>query len=151
LHRYLDVVLGAVLLLAGVLKGQQLLTDPSVGRATGFPRELLIGAAAFELAFGCWLLAGLYRRVTRWLALAWFTSLAAVALAQVFGGVPACPCFGELHAHPWLMFAFDVVGVAALWTWTPNDRSSGRRLPTALCLSLLSAAALFGLAGAPRD
>jgi len=76
-HRYLDVVLGAVLVLAGVLKGQQLLADPSVGRASGLPRELLLGASAFELAFGCWLLAALYRRLTRWLALAWFTSLAA--------------------------------------------------------------------------
>ncbi len=149
-HQYLDGVLGVILALAGVLKGWQLLADPSVGRATGFPRELLIGAAAFELAFGCWLLAGLYRRVTRWLALAWFTILAAVALAQALGGVPACPCLGELHAHPGLMFVFDVAAVAALWMWTPNDLSSGRRWPMALCLSLLPAAALLGLAGAPR-
>src|SRR5690348_14369622 len=68
-QRYLDVVLGAVLVLAGALKGQQLLADPSVGRATGFPRELLIGVAAFELVFGCWLLAGLHSRLTRWIAL----------------------------------------------------------------------------------
>ncbi|MGH7172658.1 MAG: MauE/DoxX family redox-associated membrane protein, partial [Gemmataceae bacterium] len=148
---YLDVVLGAVLVLAGALKGQQLLTDPSVGRATGFPRELLIGAAAFELAFGCWLLAGLYRRLTRWLALAWFTSLAAVALAQALGGAPACPCFGELHTHPWLIFAFDVLAVAALRMWSPNSHFSQGRLPAALCLSLLTAGAFLGLASAPRD
>jgi hypothetical protein len=63
LQSYLDVILGAVLVLAGALKGQQLLTDPSAGRASGFPRELLIGASAFELAFGCWLLGGMYRRL----------------------------------------------------------------------------------------
>ena len=122
-QRYLDVVLGGVLVLAGALKGQQLLVDPSVGRATGFPREVLIGAAAFELAFGCWLLAGLYRRVTRWLALAWFTSLAAVSLAQALGGAPSCACLGVLHTQPWLMFSFDVAAFAALGMWSPIGHS----------------------------
>ena len=150
-HRYFDVLLGTVLVLAGALKGQQLLADPSAGRASGFPRELLIGTAAFELTFGCWLLAGLYRRPTRWLALAWFTSLAGVALKQAVSGAASCACLGKLHIHPWLMFAFDVAAVAALWTWTPNGHSSRRCLPATLCLSLLPAAALFSLAGAPRD
>jgi uncharacterized membrane protein YphA (DoxX/SURF4 family) len=150
-HRYLNVLLGAVLVLAGVLKAQQLLTDPSVGRASGIPRELLIGASAFELAFGCWLLAGLYRRLTRWLALGWFTSLAAVVLAQALGGAPSCACFGELHAHPWLMFAFDVAAVAALGMWTPNDHSSRKLLSAALCLSLLPAAGFVALAGASHE
>ncbi|HTU91558.1 MAG TPA: hypothetical protein VMF69_15855, partial [Gemmataceae bacterium] len=133
--------MGAVLLLAGALKGQQLLMDPSAGRTSGFSRELLIGASAFELAFGYWLLAGLYRRLTRWLALGWFTSLAAVALAQALGGAPSCACLGALHAHPWLMFASDVAAVAALWMWSPSDLSSQRQLPAVLCLSLLPAAA----------
>jgi hypothetical protein len=150
LQRYLGVVLGAVLLLAGALKGQQLLTDPSAGRASGFPRELLIGASAFELAFGCWMLAGLYRRLTRWLSIGWFTSLAAVALAQALGGAPTCACLGELHVHPWLMFAFDVLSVAALWMWSPAIHSSLCHLPSVLCLSLLPAAVLLGLAGAYR-
>jgi hypothetical protein len=122
-QRYLDVVLGAVLVLAGVLKGQQLVTDPSWGRVSGFPRELLMGAAAFELALGCWLLAGVYRRITRWIALAWFTSLAAAVLAQEIGGAPSCACFGELHTHPGQIFVFDVAAVAALWLWSPKDRS----------------------------
>ncbi len=52
-QRYRDVILGVVLVLVGALKGHQLLTDPSAGLASGFPRELLIGASAFELAFGC--------------------------------------------------------------------------------------------------
>lgn len=145
-QRYLDVLLGAVLLSAGVLKGQQLLTDPSVGRATGFPREVLLSATAFELAFGCWLLAGLYRRLTRWLAVLWFTSLAAVALAQTVGGAPSCACLGELHANPWFMFAFDLVAVAALGLWTPNNHSFPRHLGMVLCLSLLPAAGLLGFA-----
>lgn len=145
------MVLGLVLVLAGALKSQQLLTDPSVGRATGFPRELLMGTAAFELAFGCWLLAGLYRRLTRWLALAWFTSLAAVALAQALGGASACPCFGELHAHPWFMFVIDVLAVLALWTWSPLGSSSRSHLPLILFLSLLPSVALLGLARIPRS
>jgi hypothetical protein len=59
LQRYLDVILGAVLVLAGALKGQHLLTDPSAGRVSGIPRALLIGVATFEMVFGSWLLAGL--------------------------------------------------------------------------------------------
>ncbi len=144
------MILGAILVLAGALKGHQLLTDPSVGLATGFPRELLIGASAFELAFGCWLLGGLYRRLTRWMALAWFTSLAAVALAQAVGGAPSCACLGELHTHPWIMFTIDVASVVALWMWSPYDLPSRWRLLTALWMSLLPTAALLGLAIAPH-
>jgi hypothetical protein len=140
-----------VLVLAGVLKAQQLLSDPSVGRATGFSRALLLGVAAFELAFGCWLLAGLYRRATRWLALGWFTSLAAIALAQARGGAPSCACFGALHTDPWLMFAFDVAAVFALGMWTPNDHSSRWLSSVALCLSLLPAAGLAAVAGASHE
>ncbi|HEY7428720.1 MAG TPA: hypothetical protein VH682_31105 [Gemmataceae bacterium] len=123
-HCYLDAVLGAVLALAGFLKGQQLLINPFVGRAGGFPHWLLIGAAAFELSFGFWLLVGLYRHLTRWLALLWFTSLAAVALAQVMGGDAFCACFGELHTSPRLMFLFDVAAVTALWCRSPHNISS---------------------------
>jgi hypothetical protein len=112
-QQYLDVVLGAVLALAGVLKAEQLLTDPLAGRGGGFPRWLLYTVAAFELTFGLWMLGGLYRHVTRWLALLWFTSLAAVSLAQAVNGVPSCACFGKLSRHPALMFAFDVAAVAA--------------------------------------
>ncbi len=150
-QRYLDVILGAVLVLAGVLKAQQLLVDTSVGRASGFPRWSLFVAAAFELAFGCWLLVGLYRRLTRWLALAWFTSLAAVAVTLAVSGAASCACFGDLHTPPWFILLFDVAAVASLWVWSPNDHSSRQHLSAALCLSLLPAAALFGLAGIPRD
>jgi hypothetical protein len=150
LSRYLDVALGAALLLAGALKTQHLLVNPSAGRVSGFPREVLIGAAAFELTFGCWLLAGLYRRLTRYLALAWFTSLAA-ALAQAIGGVSSCACLGELRTSPWLMLSFDVAALAALHAWSPNDHPSRRRLPVVLCLSILPAMVSIGLAEAVQD
>jgi len=154
LYQYLDIVLGAVLTLAGVLKARQLLENPLVGRAGGLPRWLLFCVAAFELGFGLWLLAGLYRRATRWLCLLWFTSLAAVALAQALGGVASCACFGDLHTHPLLMFLFDGTAVVLLWNWTPRDhcssnRASSRwRLPLILALALLAAVGLIGLAGA---
>jgi hypothetical protein len=148
-HRYLDVLLGAVLLTAGILKGWQLLTDPSVGRAAGFPREVLLGATAFELAFGCWLLAGLYRHLTRWIALAWFTSLAAVALAQAVGGAPSYACLGAIHTNPWWMFAFDGFAVAALGLWSPHESSTRRHFPAILCLSLLPAVGFLSLASVP--
>jgi Methylamine utilisation protein MauE len=149
LQSYLDMILGAVLVLAGALKGQQLLTDPSAGRASGFPRELLIGASAFELAFGCWLLGGQYRRLTRWLALGWFTSLAAVALAQAVRGVASCACLGKLHTSPWFMFAFDVAAVVTLWMWVPPAPSSARFFALALFLSLLPASGLMSLTAVP--
>lgn len=101
------------------------------------------------MAFGCWLLAGLYRRLTRWMALAWFVSLAAVTLAHALGGVPSCACFGRLPTQPWLMFAFDVGAVVALWMWSPYSYSS-RYAPAIFCLALLPAAAFLGLAGAAR-
>src|SRR5579871_6168283 len=89
--RHVDVVLGIVLALAGTLKGQQVLADSFGGLASAAPRALLV-AAALEIAFGCWLVAGLCRRITRWIAVVWFTSLAAVALASAIDGADSCGC-----------------------------------------------------------
>ena len=110
--------------------------------------ELLIVAAVFELAFGVWLVAGIYRRATRWLALTWFTTLAVVAIVQAARGAASCACFGaSLHISPWLMFAFDAAAVAALWTWSPHDNVSRRPLLAILYPSLLAATVFLGLAG----
>jgi hypothetical protein len=112
---------------------------------------MLIAATGFELAFGCWLVAGTYRCLTRWIALGWFTSLAGVAFTQAVGGAPSCACLGQVHADPWLMFAFDGLAVLALWMWSTNDLSSQPRLAMALCLSLLPAAAFLGLVSLPHS
>jgi Protein of unknown function (DUF1573) len=151
LKRYLDLGLGTVLVLAGALKGQLLLVDPSLAQVSGFPRELLIVASAFELGFGVWLLAGLYRCLTRWVALAWFTILAVVALMQAVSGAASCACLGGLHTSPWLMFSFDVAVIAALWMWSPKEKTCRRQLLPVLCQSLLPMVALVALAGIPEN
>jgi hypothetical protein len=156
-YKNLDIELGLLLGSAGALKAQQLIDHPTIGHGGGIPRPILIFVASFELIFALWLLAGLYRRTTRWLCLFWFTCLAAAAMAQAMGGVGSCACFGDLHAHPWFMFFFDVAIVGLLWAWRPNDRcfsgstSLVSRLPLVLVLACLVVACAYGLMNASSN
>lgn len=113
------VALGLLLLVAAALKGYQLATEPVLAPhldgpwwATGLTtllasRWLLLGAVEFELFFGLWLLAGLYPRQTRAVAIGCFVLFAAVSLFKALSGDATCGCFGKVAIHPWYTFALD--------------------------------------------
>lgn len=60
-------VLGILLLMAAVLKGWQLLTEPVANSDIWSYRPFLILTVGFELALALWLLSGLFKKAA-WLA-----------------------------------------------------------------------------------
>ena len=64
-----DIVLkalGTLLIVAGALKGWQLLTEPVANNSIWSYRPFLILTVEFELALGIWLLCGLFKKAA-WL------------------------------------------------------------------------------------
>lgn len=120
------IALGLLLLVAAALKGYQLATEPVLAPhvdgpwwATGLTallasRWLLLGAVEFELFFGLWLLAGLYPRQTRALAIGCFALFAAVSLFKALSGAASCGCFGKVAVSPWLTLALDIFAAVVL-------------------------------------
>lgn len=123
--RVVSVLLGSVLVTAGALKAYQLATEPVA--AVGFfgSRWLVIGLVEFELGLGLWLIAGLYARALRVVALGSFACFAVVALARMLAGERSCACFGSVEVSPYLALAFDAAAVAAS-TCVPSAWASSR-------------------------
>ena len=97
--RLVVMMLGLVLVLAAVLKGQSLLTTPP----TGFVDSLWLNIARVEAEFllGLWLFSGLYPGKARYATLGAFGIFAVVALANGVNGAESCGCFGTVEVSPW--------------------------------------------------
>lgn len=163
------VVVGGVLVAAGMLKGYQLLADPLEVAWGWMPplswwdvdlvsrllrsRWFSVGLVQFEVLFGLWLVWGFYARLTRLAAIAWFGVLAAVAAFRAFSGEPHCGCFGRLAVAPWHAFALDVLAVGALLFFAPpsgpetDEQRYGwvRRPARVAILAIVALATLVGL------
>ena len=108
------VTLGLLLILAAILKGHQLATEPVPGTDIFESRWLLIAAVELELVFGFWLLAGHRPRATWWAALTCFGVFAIVSAFKTITGAESCGCFGRVVVSPWYTLALDVGAIAAL-------------------------------------
>lgn len=139
-------LLGIILLVASVLKGYQLATEPVPEADLFTSRWFLASVVEFELFFSLWLLSGLYLRATRVAALTCFLAFAGVSLYQGLSGQASCGCFGKIPVSPWYMFVFDVIALAALWfsrpgeSWSPTLRSHPVRFATILGIWILAGA-----------
>ncbi|MBX9788904.1 MAG: hypothetical protein K2Y37_08295 [Pirellulales bacterium] len=108
------VGLGLLLLCAAALKGHALVVVTGASRGlliSPGPGALLIAA---ELSLGLWLLSGLARQGSWWVALVGFAGLSCVSLTKALAGVASCGCFGVLAVSPWVVFGLDVAAVASL-------------------------------------
>ncbi len=123
-YNLLRIFLAVLLLTAAALKGHQLATERYLGPGLLNDRRMLTGVVAFELAFGCWLLAGICARASWAVALGCFTSFCGVALYKALSGEVSCGCFGTVPVNPWHTLAFDVGAVAALLVCRPANPSS---------------------------
>lgn len=136
------ILLGTVLLTAGVLKGHELTTSPVVESNLITSRLLLVGLVGFEVLFGLWLLVGLHPRLTRRVALACFSGFACIALYKALSGETTCGCFGGATISPWYILMFDLAAVVGLLRWRPTDpqlptiRSSPFRVAVFLMIGL---------------
>ena len=120
-NRGVPALLGLVLLAAAALKARQFATSLNAGSGLFTSRWSLIGLIELELALGLCLLVGLYPRQIRLTALICFTTFAAVSLQQAIAGKASCSCFGALAVRPWYTFLLDLIAVAALWHWQPEQ------------------------------
>lgn len=74
------IPLGVVLLIAAILKAQELTFRPVVETSPLTLTWLLMAVVEIEILLGVWLLAGFFPRALRWAALAWFTLLLCVSI-----------------------------------------------------------------------
>jgi len=115
------VTLGLVLLVAGLLKSYQLVTEPTAASGILGLRWLTVGGVELELLLGLWLLTGVCPRHARGAALLCFAGFLAVSLSRARSGEVSCGCFGKVPVSPWVTAGLDLVAVAALWAWRPAD------------------------------
>ena len=113
-------ILAIALLIAAVLKGWQLLTEPVANNDIWSYRPFLILTVEFELALGIWLLSGLFKKAA-WLAtLLCFSVFSAITLYKGITGAESCGCFGSVHVNPWItLFAIDLPAVIVLAVFRP--------------------------------
>jgi len=108
-------LLGVLLIIAAVLKGWQLLSEPIVDESIWTSRPFLILTVEFELALGIWLLSGLFKKAAWLAAITCFGVFSLVTLYKGITGAESCGCFGKVHVNPWItLFAIDLPAVIAL-------------------------------------
>jgi len=112
--------LGALLLLAAVSKGWQLLAEPLANNDFWSSRPFLIFQVEFELALAIWLLSALFKKAAWFAALFCFGMFSCVTLYKGLTGAASCGCFGSVHVNPWItLLAIDLPAVAGLAIFRP--------------------------------
>lgn len=116
-------LLAALLLIAAILKGYQLLTEPAANNDIWSYRPFLILAVEFELALGIWLLSGLFKKAAWLTTLTCFSLFSFITLYKALSGAESCGCFGSVHVNSWItLFAIDLPAVIALALFRPKNR-----------------------------
>jgi hypothetical protein len=118
-----QLVLGLVLIAAGVLKFHQILFQ---AQDESTQTQLLMVFAEVEILGGVWMAGMFSPERTRWWFAAVFMGLACSSLFQALAGKCSCGCFGSLSINPWLVLVFDLAAVAALiWSRPPGKSRTG--------------------------
>ena len=111
---------GLILLVAGVLKGYQLVTEPVANNSVWTYRPCLIVQVELELALGVWLLSSLLPKVAWLTALACFAFFSLVTLYKGLTGAESCGCFGSVHVNPWItLWVIDLPAVTGMVLFRP--------------------------------
>jgi hypothetical protein len=124
---WLPVLVGALVVIAGLAKAHQILTGPLTNAfQSPVERWLPVSLMASEVAFGLWLWSGLYPRRARTLAIALFSVYLAVSLFQALSGSATCGCFGNVPMSPWFTATMDTAVIIALCHWHPPGTGDPR-------------------------
>jgi hypothetical protein len=107
-------VLASILLIAAVLKAEELATLPLLGPGLLNQRWLLVGMVEIEVVLGGWLLLGATGRWTWATTLVLWLAFLGVAGCEGLTGAGSCGCFGRVHVNPWYTASFDLTVVLAL-------------------------------------
>jgi uncharacterized membrane protein YphA (DoxX/SURF4 family) len=142
------VALGALLLVAGVLKAHDgpTLTAISIAGYRILPgavaAPLAVGLPYVEIMLGAYLVSGLFTRITAWVAAAQFAIFAAAVASLLFRHIQTnCGCFGSGVSTPpsWIHVGLDcllalaavLVAVRGPGAFAVDDRLRVEALPLA--------------------
>ncbi|MCI0724468.1 MAG: DUF1573 domain-containing protein [Acidobacteria bacterium] len=140
-YRPLSIIVGAILVVAGLLK----LYDHA---DSALSPGLVALTMEVEVGLGLWMISGIHAMLARRTALVVFLGFVAVSFAQIFAGEASCGCFGSVPIRPWQILTFDLFVVVALFMTVPGKATTlpfpSRKL---WCLSLvyLSVSALAAI------
>ena len=113
-------LLGGLLIVAAVLKGWQLLTEPVAGINIWSNRAFLILTVEIELALGIWLVSGLFKKAAWLVGIFCFGFFSCLTLYKGISGDESCGCFGSVHVNPWItLFAVDIPAIIVLAAFRP--------------------------------
>ena len=93
-------IAGSILLIAGVLKIQQLLTEPVISDSFWESWAFFVIQVPLELGLGIWLLSGLFRKAAWLLTLISFAGFIGIVLYKAITGAESCGCFGTVKVDP---------------------------------------------------
>jgi thiol-disulfide isomerase/thioredoxin len=93
---------GLVLLIASILKINQLLTEPILSKGFWESWEFFLIQIPLELGLAIWLLSGLFRKASWLIGLCAFFGFIFVTLQKGIVGAASCGCFGTVHVNPWI-------------------------------------------------
>ena len=112
---------GIVLLVATVLKIQQLLTEPIISKGFWESWEFFLIQIPLELGLGLWLICGLFRKAGWLLGLIAFGGFIGVTLYKGLSGAESCGCFGMVKVNPWITLSvIDIPIFILLAIFRPN-------------------------------
>lgn len=126
-------LVGLLLLIASIMKGNQVLFDPLVLTSSAVDRSLLTLQVVLEYGLALLVLSGLYWQRLRWVILVMFIGFAAYSLLLATSGAASCGCFGPVKVSPWWTFLIDiavVLGLLLVRTRLQNTADSGVLFPT---------------------
>lgn len=113
-------IAGSVLLIAGGLKIQQLLTEPIITNGFWESWAFFVIQVPLELGLGIWLLSGLFRKTAWLLTLISFAGFIGIVLYKVMTGAESCGCFGTVKVDPRItLMAIDIPIFLALAVLRP--------------------------------
>jgi thiol-disulfide isomerase/thioredoxin len=108
-NKIIMVVAGLVLIVASVLKIQQLLTEPILSKGFWESWLFFVIQIPLELGLGIWLVSGLFRKAGWMVALLAFALFIGITLQKVVIGAESCGCFGRVKVNPWItLLAIDI-------------------------------------------
>ncbi len=113
----IPLLLGVILLVAGAVKGYELLLHPVSSGNQGEPRWVFLALAGCEIGLGLWLISCLHGRFARRIGFIAFTVFATVSVLKMWGGAESCGCLGSVRIPPMYALAFDIGALAVLLYW----------------------------------
>ena len=120
-NKIVMAVAGAFLVVAAVLKSQQLLTEPIISKGFWESWEFFVIQIPLEMGLGIWLLCGLFRKAGWLLAAIAFGGFIGITGYKAITGAASCGCFGTVHVNPWItLLVIDVPLFVLLLIFQPS-------------------------------